>query len=1002
MSAVVLAEITPRAAATGATTTVRLCWNARERANFLGQQWLPVITSLPDFETVLGYDGIRFGAGATPTVGQLQFALSPDTVGLAGMVWKGAAITLRRAAWRAGKLDPVDGDFVTAWSGRIDAASMDDGVVTLTMIDAGDVLRRPVIDRRFGTSGVTVLDATAAVAQRGKPVPMGWGRLEGVPCLLLDAADLIYLVVGQPADSVSAFYDGGAAFTLGTARADLAALRANVPAAGRVDYCLNAGGLCLARPWSRPVYPLTADLRVGTATAAAIAQALVTSRTSLGFVSGAIASLGSAQPADCELYIDDDTSLASALDRVLAGIGAVWQLTADGQVDVRQVTNSGTSVLTVASWARGRIRRQRLLMPARRFTLGYKPNWRLHSDGEIAQVLLAGDVVYPDGTPVSALQPAQAGATATAPADANRVAFSLMERDQGWAIIWNPAGRPVGTYYGTPEGRRVFLAQINPSASGQGLGVWSKQFRVTANERLSVQAFFGVENAGAASSTCRLAVRYFDDNGALLDETSNVGSFSGAISWRTNKVQGFATVPANARNAVVDCVAVSGGTGLIDMVISEPMVTSAIAAQNTHPTFTPGPNADDGATAGAPTGTQVAGADAATLVADAATAKANAASALSALSIISDDAYLSRDEKPAVRQQRDIVYAAFPIVAARADALSVSRTALNTAQVALWAYIDTLALDSATDTAISRATFNGRWSDYFNAQQDVLDRIAAKAATIANWSGVSGTGRPADNATVGAPSGTPVGAYGDAASVAPAILLASTTATWSGVSGTGRPADNATVGAPAGTPVAGVDAGTLVTDVAGKARTFNQADAPASPQIGWYWTVPGENAQRRWNGSSWELVLVVTGSAQVQAALAVPTSTTEQILFDQTLGVGPSGTVIVSGDLNYSPASGLGAASVQLELAAYYRTTPGSGSWNLMGSAQAGSTASRAADIGPGEPGPVTPGAVVLSRSIAGPGSTTNWQFQIRGRILSSTGSPGGAQGSGTGRVRWS
>lgn len=621
MSAVVLAEIAPRAAATGATTTVRLCWNARERANFLGQQWLPAITSLPEFETVLGYDGSRFGAGASPTVGQLQFALSADTASLAGMVWKGAAITLRRAAWRAGKVDPLDGDFSTIWSGRVDTATIESGIVTLTMLDAGDVLRRPVIDRRFGTSGVTVLDAAAAVALKGKPVPMGWGRLEGVPCLLLDAANLIYLVLGQAADSVSAFYDGGAAFTLGTARADLAALIANVPAAGRVDYCLNAGGLCLARPWTRPVYPFTADLRSGTATASAIAQALVTSRTSLGFVSGALAALTTAQSAECGFYIEDDTAIATALDRLLAGIGAIWLLTAAGQIDVRQVTSSGSSVLTVSSWTRGSIKRQRLVMPQRRFTLGYKPNWRVHSDGEIAQVLLAGDVAYTDGTPVQALQPAAAGAT---------------------------------------------------------------------------------------------------------------------------------------------------------------------------------------------------------------------------------------------------------------------------------------------------------------------------------------------------------------------------------------------VGAPAGTPVAGVDASTLVTNVNAKAQTFNQASAPASPQVGWLWTVPGENAQRRWNGSAWELVLVATGSAQVQASLAVPTSGTEQVLFDQTLGVGPSGTVIVSGDLNYSPNSGLGAASVQLELAAYYRTTPGSGSWTLMGSAQAGSTATRDADIAPGEPGPVTPGAVVLSRSIAGPGSMTNWQFQIRGRILSSGGSPGGAQGSGTGRVRWS
>ena len=67
-------------------------------------------------------------------------------------------------------------------------------------------------------------------------------------------------------------WHGDAAFTMGVARASLAALRANVPAAGAVDYCLDAGGLMLARPWTTPVYPFTADMIVGDPKAANIAS----------------------------------------------------------------------------------------------------------------------------------------------------------------------------------------------------------------------------------------------------------------------------------------------------------------------------------------------------------------------------------------------------------------------------------------------------------------------------------------------------------------------------------------------------------------------------------------------------------------------------------------------------------------------------------------------------------------------------------------------------------
>jgi hypothetical protein len=48
-------------------------------------------------------------------------------------------------------------------------------------------------------------------------------------------------------------------------------------------------------------------------------------------------------------------------------------------------------------------------------------------------------------------------------------------------------------------------------------------------------------------------------------------------------------------------------------------------------------------------------------------------------------------------------------------------------------------------------------------------------------------------ATVGAPSGSPVGAYTDAALIEPAVVSAATTALWPNVTGTGRPSDYADV-----------------------------------------------------------------------------------------------------------------------------------------------------------------------------------------------------------------
>ncbi len=97
-------------------------------------------------------------------------------------------------------------------------------------------------------------------------------------------------------------------------------------------------------------------------------------------------------------------------------------------------------------------------------------------------------------------------------------------------------------------------------------------------------------------------------------------------------------------------------------------------------------------------------------------------------------------------------------------------------------------------------------------------------------------------ATVGAPSGTPVGAYADSASIAPAVASAATTAQWPNVTGTGRPADNATrnnVTYSATAPASPVD-GDLWVDTSGTFAVFKLRSGGA-------W-LTGANALTAYNG----------------------------------------------------------------------------------------------------------------------------------------------------------
>lgn len=490
MSAVTLIELTPRRPADGVTETVRLCHNAVARANFLGVQWRPSAARLPSFESSLGFDGANFGRGTTPVVGDMEITLEETTRAWAGLIWKGAGITLRRGAWTRAGDDPADGDFQTIWQGRVDSAAVTDATLRLVMLDPGQQLRRPMVTRQFGSSGIAVLDVAPAAPQRGNLVPMGWGRLEGVPAILIDPTDLIYLLVGQPANGVQGFYDGGAAFTMGASRASLAALRATSPAAGAVDYCLNADGLTLARPWTKPVYPFTADLTVGDARPAELAVALVSSRTSIGFRAGTVAAYNALQGADIGLYVAEQVSIAECLDRIFAPLGSFWRLRSDGTIDLRRIDPAAAPVRSFGIWQRERPERRGVVMPTRRRTLGYKPNWRVHGEGEIARALLvaAGDVSYADGTPVEDLKPGELGANVTEARTSAAIA------GQGPAAT-DPRG--LGALY-QPNANILFNGSFKLGGQGWTLGAWS---HVTGNFGEGFYIGIGVGGTQQAVST---------------------------------------------------------------------------------------------------------------------------------------------------------------------------------------------------------------------------------------------------------------------------------------------------------------------------------------------------------------------------------------------------------------------------------------------------------------------------------------------------------------------
>ena len=77
--------------------------------------------------------------------------------------------------------------------------------------------------------------------------------------------------------------------------------------------------------------------------------------------------------------------------------------------------------------------------------------------------------------------------------------------------------------------------------------------------------------------------------------SATVIATGGVTGFDAAPFRSFVTVPANRQYARFELRFTSTSAGSLDIAIAEPMVTGAASGQTVHPSFSPGPNADDAA-----------------------------------------------------------------------------------------------------------------------------------------------------------------------------------------------------------------------------------------------------------------------------------------------------------------------------------------------------------------------------------------------------------------------
>lgn len=190
----------------------------------------------------------------------------------------------------------------------------------------------------------------------------------------------------------------------------------------------------------------------------------------------------------------------------------------------------------------------------------------------------------------------------------NRVPFSKFEA--GWATYWanlfNPSGVVSGLTTGTYLNRRYLQMTVSSPGAGYSPSVGLLTpgfFPVTAGERIAVQT--AIEATSVMTGTHSLVIHYYNASGVQVSAPT-VASVTGAQTWGT-VVGAFMTVPAGAVKAQLEMYFQTGGAGACTGTLIEPMVTQASQDQTILPAYSPGTNANDGATLGAPNSTDPVG-----------------------------------------------------------------------------------------------------------------------------------------------------------------------------------------------------------------------------------------------------------------------------------------------------------------------------------------------------------------------------------------------------------
>jgi hypothetical protein len=603
-----------------------------------GVAWAPALVERPQ----LSFETMSLDVSGRVQTGRARFSISlaaAKVTLLRKIKWGGARVRIFNAktlAWPS----PIefDGEIVDH---NYDLST---GLLTITAEVSTSLIEKPLLTLEFDGSG----GAGGEPSLRGTLKPAGFGQCENIPPVMFDTVRNIGMIDGYGnCTAITRLMEG--ASDMGPVVDDYAtyaelaaAIDSNEIPPGRWGTCVAEGLIGLGAP---PVGVIGVNATFGSDRLGSMMQRILVTHADVPLAqieTTSFSALDTALNFPTRHWTDQQVDCKTLLEVMARSGNATLLITAQRQIAVSRAVASAPVATIDGSGAQiPRCLELKALAPVR-------PVWRLKARcARPANVLSTDEVNYVDDIidrgAYNAATVYRAGNTVTlpdksewlyinetaaagnapptwpttsnafwsnrvppidgdviggmvAPANANRVPFSRMEGDRGWQLLFNPVPLVAPVDFSAAFGLRFVRASAVATAAGQSISIGQSgpAFPVRPGERLSVQARVELSGTAGEGGTWQLEFWTFQPDG-VTQSSIVVASGVGPNSISSNIVNAFVDVPAGRVFGRLELRAVSAGAGTMPLLIAEPMVTSAAPGQTVHPSFSPGPNASDGA-----------------------------------------------------------------------------------------------------------------------------------------------------------------------------------------------------------------------------------------------------------------------------------------------------------------------------------------------------------------------------------------------------------------------